>query len=177
MKRILACAFSFMVLLAAGISLSAKGTTTRIVISGADLVTPIEIADATLIRPFQVWAGAGTQSCVRRVCREGTEGFIIDWPSGVVADRPGGLQRYIVSFYTTPDNGSVSTRSETPLEQPTYVVWYEYDPAADRGFVYLPGKGDEWYQVNTRAIWRAREGNWFHATSAWQSVARPLVAR
>jgi hypothetical protein len=177
MKRILAGAFSFMVLLAAGTSLSAKGTTTKIVISGAALVTPIEIAEATIIQPFQVWAGAGTQSCVRRVCREHTQGFIIDWTSGVVPDRPSGLQRYIVTFYTTAHNALVDARGETPPEQPTYVVWYEYDPAAGRGFVYLPGKGDEWYQANIRAIWREREGNWFHATSAWDDVAGPLVAR
>jgi hypothetical protein len=176
MTRILACVFSFIVLWPAGTSLSAKGATLKIVISGADLVAPIAIADPTIIQPFQVWAGAGTQSCVLRVCREHSEGFIVDWTSGVVADRPSGLQRYIVSFYTTARN-AMPHAGETPLEQPTYVVWYEYDPAAGRGFVYLPGKDDEWYQVNTRAILREREGNWLYATGAWDDVAGPLVAR
>ena len=82
-----------------------------------------------------------------------------------------------MSFYTTANDGLVNASGETLREQPTYVVWDEYDPAADRGFVYLPGKDDEWYQVNTRAIWRQREGNWFHAASAWQNVVGPLVTR
>ena len=41
------------------------------------------------------------------------------------------------------------------------------DPATGQGYVYLPGKSDEPYRLNTKAIYRGREGNWFRANAAW----------
>ena len=52
MKRILACGVSLMVVLAAGMSLAAKGATTKITISGGNLAAPIEITDATIVQHF-----------------------------------------------------------------------------------------------------------------------------
>jgi len=46
-------------LLIARTSLSAKGLTIKITISGVGLVMPIEIDDATVLALFQVWAGPG----------------------------------------------------------------------------------------------------------------------
>ena len=88
------------VLLAIGIALglstvtSAKGETTKITISGESLAHPIEITDAEIVKQFQVWSGPGTSVCMggRGNCVEGTEGFIVDWSSGAVAERPHGLQ-------------------------------------------------------------------------------------
>lgn len=40
--------------------LTAKGTTTRIVVTGPDLVSPIEIVED--VGRFHVWAGPGTSS-------------------------------------------------------------------------------------------------------------------
>lgn len=176
MKNILACAFSLVVLLAAAASLSAKGATTKIIINGTDLAAPIEIADPTILRPFDVWAGPGTMSCIRGVCAEGAEGFIIDWAAGVIAQRPTGLRRYTVSFYTE-QQGLGNAGGGMPVEEPSYVVLYEYDPAAQRGYVYLPGKDDQLYQMNVKAIFRQREGNWFLATGAWQELAGAFIAQ
>ena len=67
-------------------SLSAKGTTT---ISRANLRLPIDITGDSIIKNFQV-SGPGVFHGCGGVVTEETEGFIIDWPSGVVAQRPSG---------------------------------------------------------------------------------------
>jgi hypothetical protein len=66
--------------------------------------------------------------------------------------------------------------TDTP---PTYVVFYERDAASNRGYVYLPGKGDEQYPPNVRKIFRGHslEGKWFLATNAWQKAVGPLISR
>jgi hypothetical protein len=113
-----------------------------------------------------VWSGAGT---FRRLGGgdpiEATDGFIVDWSSGVVADRPKGLPRYEVAFYTGPSTG------------PVYVVYYAPDPSSDRGYVYLPGKGEELYASNTKSILRGHgfEGHWLYATRARQQTAASVI--
>jgi hypothetical protein len=180
MKTMLACSIGLTALLIASTSLSAKGLTIKITINGARLVTPIEIDDATVIAPFQVWAGPGTKTCVRNVCREGTEGFIVNWSSGFVTEPPAGLQRYEVTFYAseeqrTPDG----SRFETLSPRIVYIVLYVQDASTGQGYVYLPtGTDDERYGVNTSSIYRGGlERHWFRATDSWDSVAAPLVAR
>ena len=146
--------------------ISAKGVTTKITISDASLRTSIDITAPTILEDFNVWAGPGT--FVNGV--EGTEGFIIDWSSGPVAARPSGLRRYEVLFYVGAPH-SVG-------EQLAYVVLYEHDPSSGLGFVYLPGKSDERYSLNTRAISRGYrfEGHWFRASTAWQSAVAKLIS-
>ena len=156
--------------------ISAKGATSRITITGKTLANPIEITEASIISKFQVWEGPGTTVCRggRANCTDGTQGFIIDWLSGPVAERPEGLPRYEVSFYVT----DVRFSGQPGPEQLAYVVSYEYDPAASQGFVYLPGDGDQRYPLNSTSIHRGgRQGKWYHASAAWQSVVLPLVAR
>ena len=154
--------------------ISAKGETTRITVAGANLANPVEIRDINIVRRFQVWAGPGTTVCVggRSNCIEGTEGFIVDWSSGAVAQRPTGLPHYEVSFYVTESRFP----DQPGPEHLAYVVSYEYDPAASQGYVYLPGKSDQWYPLNSSSIYRGREGQWFRATRPWQEVVVPLIA-
>ena len=87
-----------------------------------------------------------------------------------MADHPGGLHRYQVSFY-----------AKMPDERLIYVVFYEfdpqYDPATEHGYVYLPGRTDEWYQLNVNTIFHGVEGKWFPAWSVWEGIARPLIER
>jgi hypothetical protein len=145
-------------------SVSAKGVTSRITVRDASLRTSIDITAPSVLDGFNVWTGPGT--FVNGV--EGTEGFIIDWPSGPVA-RPAGLRRYEVLFYV----GATDSLGA----QPAYVVLYENDPSSGLGFVYLPGKSDEHYSLNTRAISRGHgfEGRWFRATTAWQKAVAKLI--
>jgi hypothetical protein len=147
-------------------SLGAKGETTLIMITGGDLASPVRIADQVILRQFQVWSGAGT---FRRLGGgdpiEGTEGFIVDWSSGVVGDPPEGLPRYEVAFYTGLSAGLA------------YVVFYEPDASNERGYIYLPGRGEELCVSNTRSILRGHgfEGHWLRATRAWQQAAAPFI--
>jgi hypothetical protein len=152
---------------------SAKGDTTKITISGAHLANPIEITDLNIVKEFQVWTGPGTTGCIggRSNCIEGTEGFIVDWSSGAVVQRPNGLQHYEVAFYVI----DARVPGQPGPEHLAYVVFYEYDPAASQGYVYVPGKGDQWYALNVTSIYRRREGKWFQATRAWQDAVVPLI--
>jgi hypothetical protein len=148
-------------------SLSAKGPTTRIVIAGPSLSTSLEITDPAILNQFAVWAGPGT----RVNGEESLVGFIIDWQAGVSTQRAGGLPRYEVSFHTRHTNQSSASQSE----HLAYVVWYEPDVIGDRGFVYLPGRGDDAFALNVGTILRGREGQWFNATDAWHRMAMRVL--
>ncbi len=168
MKGAVATVFSLLIVLGATTLLSAKGSTTKVRITGAKLQTPVEISDPEILKNFHVWAGPGTG--VNGV--EGTDGFIIDWALGAVGDRPRGLDAYEVSFYVKYANRPANEQKD----ELAYVVSYEADPSTGRSYVYLPGKADGWYRLNTKAIFRGREGNWFRATAAWQSAVEPIIA-
>lgn len=137
----------------------AKSATGKITIKGADWTTPIEISDPRILINFNVWTGPGTSS-------NEPQGLIVDWSQGMIAEPPKGVQLYEVSFYT-----------KLPHGQLIYVVSYGYDPSSEKGYVYLPGKGEKWYQRNVRSIYRSVEGKWFHAWSVWDKVVRPLIAK
>jgi hypothetical protein len=167
MRRMTSLSFCLLAVLSMTAVVFAKGTTTRITVTGAGLQSPVEISDPEVLKNFNVWSGPGTFA--NGV--EGTDGFIIDWASGAVSDRPNGLRTFELSFYVRYANRPFG---EQP-DQLAYVVSYAVDPATDQGYVYLPGKSDERFRLNTRAIYRGREGHWFRATAAWQSAFRTVV--
>jgi len=160
MKRAISALFCLALVFSATVLVFAKGTTTKVTIAGAGLPTPIEINDLKILENFNVWSGPGTR--VNGV--EGREGFIVDWASGAVSDRPDALREFEVSFYVRYAN----RRFEDQTDQLAYVVFYSVDPTTGQGYVYLPGRGHAHYVLNTRAILRGREGKWFRATAAWQ---------
>jgi len=133
----------------------AKGPTLKITIKGPDLTSPVEIKEQRILEKFNVWAGAGV----------GTEGFIVDWEKGPVAEPRETLRRYEVSFHVMHQGPS------------SYVVSFAYDPETGKGYVYLPGTGEKFNQSNTFLIFRNVEGNWFSATKAWTEIAAPLIQR
>ena len=173
MRTLFLLLFSIGITLASSAVLFAKGETTKITIVGTALPHPIEITDTNIVQGFQVWSGPGTTVCNggRANCVEGTEGFIVDWSNGALATRPSDLQRYEVSFYVV----DARQPGQPSAERLAYVVSYEYDSSTSQGYVYLPGKGDQWYALNSGSIFRGREGNWFLASPAWQAVVRPLI--
>ena len=136
--------------------LFAKGSTSKITIESARLTGPITIVDPAVLTNFQVYAGPGTSTGE-------TTSLIVDWASGKVPAAPKDLERYRVSF-------------DVGREHP-YVVLYAYDTAARRGYVYLPGKDDEWYRTNVFLIYRRLEGNWFRASEAWDKLAGRLIEK
>ena len=164
MKVASAAAFSLLMMSVVPASLSAKGRTVKITIKGTDLTTPLEITDLKG-EEFGVWTGPG----VRVNGVEQTEGFIIDWPKGIVGQIPNRLQHYEVSFYA-------GCRTTEPSL--VYVVSYAYDPSTQQGFVYLPGRDDEAFRFN-HVMWHGHglEGHWLPATSTWENFVTPLIAK
>jgi hypothetical protein len=169
MKPGIAVAFAFLVLFTAQAVVFAKGTTTKVVITGGGLGSPVEISDLATLKNFNVWSGPGT----RMNGVEGRDGFIVNWPAGVVSERPRGLFTFELSFYVRYANRPFD---EQP-DQLAYVVSYALDPATGQGYVYLPGRNDRYYQLNTKAILRGVEGKWFRATPAWQNMFSAVVHR
>lgn len=145
--------------------LLAKGATTKVVIEGPDLPKPLEITDRQILANFNVWTGPGTFS-TQPGFNANAPSFIIDWSQGSIPEAPNALQKYRVSFY-----------SEDFSERPIYVVYYAVARSSQPGYVYLPGKGEEWWRLNVTSIVRGIEGKWFHAWSAWENIARPLIEK
>jgi hypothetical protein len=172
MKRVAAAAFCVLVTLSATALVCAKGLTTKITITGDGLQTPIEITNPEVLKNFNVWSGRGTFAGDVSPEFEGKEGFIIDWVSGAVASRPKGLRTYELSFYTKNDGRPPNGK---PDPQVVYIVSYAVDPVTGQGYVYLPGKSDPRYDLNTSSILRGCEGNWFLANAAWQTAFRNVV--
>ncbi len=148
--------------------LLAKGDTVKITIEGANLAAPIEISNPG-VRQFNIWSGPGTSTF------DGTQGFIIDWSNRANA-APAGLRHYKVSFYEGCDPKE-SSACHTAAPSLAYVVFYDYDPSRGEGFVYLPGRGGEFAQLNTSHIYRGQryEGHWFKAATAWDDFVRPII--
>ena len=130
------------------IALSAKAPTVRIAISGGGLAAPIEATDPAALS--SIWAGS----------------FI-----GALSDEPDrSLPRYRVTFYVRWANVLAETI------EPKYVVTYVRDPRNGRGFVYLPGRGEEGYAMNVGSMERdGHDGRWHIAEAEWSdAVARAL---
>jgi hypothetical protein len=179
MKAQLARMALLMIAFVIGVSsqLSAIGPTTRITIEGGNLPSPIVITDFAITNQFMVWAGAGTYSRSPQTgLQVGSQGFMIDWQAGPILERPSGLLRYKVSFYSLSRERGNETRA-AGIEHLSYTVFYEYDPTTDRGFVYLPGKNDPEWTNNVSSIRRGVEGNWLRPSAAWEQAVKPILAR
>jgi hypothetical protein len=144
------------VLLTSVPSVFAKAPTSKITIKGPDRKL-IEITDPKILANFRVWAGPETSSNEAR-------SLIVDWSRGPIAEPSPRLQRYEIDFYV-----------KLPEERLMYVVFYEFDASSRQGYVYLPGKSDNWYSLNVGTIFHEVEGKWFHAWSAWDNLAGPLI--
>jgi hypothetical protein len=157
-KVAIAVLLSVMLIPSVSTPVLAKGTTSKITITGPGLKRPIEILDPKILANFLVWTDPGTSAGDH-------QGFIIDWFKGPVREKPNTLRRYQVAFYA----------GASPNERIVYVIYYAFSPGTAQGYVYLPGESDEWYGRNVRSIIRGEEGKWFPAWSAWKRVSRPLI--
>ena len=156
---------ALLLVLATTAVVSAKGTTTRIVITGSELLGPIELRDRDVVAAFNVWSGPGTS--MNGV--EGMDGFIVDWRSGAVEPPVTALRQFEISFY--------ADRNSSSSNRPVYVVSYGLNPLSGEGYVYLPGVADPRHSANVRSIFRGSkyEGHWFRASAAWQNLMRRYV--
>jgi hypothetical protein len=167
LTRPVAALLGWLLVAGASPSLTAKGLTTAIRITGAHLTTPKAITDPDVLKDFLVWAGPGTW--MNDV--EGTDGFIVDWASGPLTAPPSDRDALDVSFYVKYANRPAATQAD----QLAYRVLYVPGPGGP-GYVYLPGKGDPSYRLNVTAIYRGVEGHWFRATPAWHHAVSRLLA-
>lgn len=149
------CSLFALLVASVPVVLVAKGTTTRITLSGPDLVSQIEIVED--VGRFHVWAGPGTSS-------NEPQSLIVDWAAGAV-EPPKSQPVYKVSLETT---------RRAPG---TYVVFYTFDPSTNKGYVFIPGKTHPAYKDNTWLILHGVEGKWFRAWSEWEKLAQPLISQ
>jgi len=129
------------------VTLSAKGETVRLSVAGPGLTRPLEVTDPAALA--NVWAGT----------------FI-----GHPADEPDkALPRYVVTFVVRPPHQQQAT--------PMYVVVVALDRKSGRGFVYLPGRGDDWYRMNAGTIQRdGQDGQWHEAARDWSDALSRAIA-
>ena len=118
-------------------SVSAKGQTRRLTVTGPTVQGPLEVTDPIALA--SVWGG----EFIGASASEPNP----DWP------------RYVVSFHVQPPR--------TDAVKVMYVVHYARDPQSGEGFVYLPGPGQEWYRLNASTILRSGDGRWHRAAVPW----------
>lgn len=133
-----------------------KAPTSKVTIISPDGKS-VDITDSNRLKNFSIWAGPNTSS-------NDPESLIMDWARGSVEAPRHGLRRYRIDFY-----------AKLPNERRMYVVWYEYDPLSHQGYVYLPGRGEEWYDLDVGTIIHGTEGKWFYASTTWNGLARSLL--
>ena len=165
MKRLLILVTAFVALVPA--SVVAKGPTTRITITDISGARSVHIVDPIVLVRFNVWDGPGTFSGPPNQVTEGSTGFIVDWRAGATASRPSGLDEFEVAFFVKP-------QGEAP-EQLAYTVLYARDSRSGDGFVYLPGRNDAQFRLNTQSIYRGYEGQWLRGSQEWQRAAKHVL--
>jgi hypothetical protein len=130
---------------------SAKAPTVKIIISGGELTSSIELTDPRILDISNVWTGQ-----------------FLDRSRGTAKEPPRGLRRYEVSFYIRVADNELKKK---------YVVYYYPTRATEPGYIYLPAKGETWYSLNVGAIIRdEQDGKWNYASPAWEGLIKPVIA-
>ena len=172
MKRSLAFLLPLLTMPFVPLPASAKDPIVSIEIKGTSLAAPIKITDAAIVSAFSIWIGPGVRVNGRPVHLDpdNTAGMFIDWPKGMAGERPADLQRFDVTFWM--HNAPVAREMHG-----WYVVTYAFDPSSAGGYIYLPGRNDDGFRRNVSSIVHGVEGNWFHSSSTWEELVRPLVEK
>jgi len=143
-------------------TLSAKSETVKMTIAGGDLARPVEVTESWILAKVNIWVGPGN---TLNGVPDTRDGFVM-WSEGAIAGPAKALPQYEVSIY-----------GRSPEERILYVILFRYDSAARQGYVYLPGKGEKWYDVNVRTITRGVEGHWFRASPDFDNVFEHLIPK
>jgi hypothetical protein len=150
LRRRFFCALAFLAISFA-LPIGAKGPVVKLVLSGPDLVEPVEITDAD---PIDVIVYGAT-----------------------FADRARGPQNRRSSSPVAPYE--IQFYVDLPREgvRMMYVVYFVWDSAERRGLVYFPGPSDAWYRKNVSTVALPTAGHWFHATDTWgRAIQRAIFA-
>ncbi|MBV9083635.1 MAG: hypothetical protein JOZ62_13225 [Acidobacteriaceae bacterium] len=151
------------------VPLWAKAETILIQVEGANLTSPIEITSPEALHKYTFFDGPGVSTSAGGYA----PGSIIDWQSGPLAKPPAQCRHYKISAYW-PARATAQCFTDRPCL--VYVAFYDYDPASQRGFVYLPGKGEQWHDLDIGILYHGVEGHWFGATNSWTGFLRTLIA-
>jgi len=123
-------------------SASAKGPVVKLVVTGPDLIEPIEITNPDAIN-VQVYGAT-----------------YIDRALGPIDDVPASpVPPYRVQFYV-----SIPPDDEIQMK---YVVYYTWDQAQRRARVYFPGPNDAWWRHNVFTVALPFQGDWYWTTETW----------
>lgn len=129
----------------------AKGDPVEARVEGPGLDQPIELTDSRLMSTLNPWAGE-----------------FADWDGALVEDPPNLDETYRVSVYT-------DLRQDAEARDLVYVFYYHPNDEGQRGLIYTPGKGEEWYETNVSTIFAGRDGKWRPARETLDSALRPLL--
>jgi hypothetical protein len=164
-------AFFALLLSAPGIA-SAKAKTQRIEITGPGLSSPLQITAPEIVQSFDIWNGPGVTVNGEPVHLDPARqrGYFIDWPRGMANDRPIGMQHFTVTFH-------LDAARAPPESSSRYVVFYEFEPSATGGYIYLPLRKDIQPHSNAAIIVHGVEGNWFYSSAAWEKLIRAAISQ
>ena len=131
-----------------------KGKPDKITIRGGKMARAIEITDRATLNGFDPWSGQ-----------------FIDSHKGFVADPPERSFAFEVFFYMKwPSRHSRYDQGDLKL---IYAVRYYPGRDGGPGYIYLPGKGEAFYDVNVFTILRdGHDGHWHYASPAWDALMK-----
>jgi hypothetical protein len=136
-----------------------KGSPDKITIRGGKLARTIEIIDRESLKGFDPWTGQ-----------------FIDWGKGFVVNPPNRNYTFEVFFYKKwPGRHSRYDQGDLKL---IYALRYYPGRNGESGYIYLPGKGEAFYDLNIGTIIRKEhDGRWLFASPAWEALfKRALMA-
>lgn len=133
---------------------NAKGSPNLILLSGGRLAHPLEVTDRSTLNAFSPWGGQ-----------------FAAWSLGAVT-APCSGRSYDVLFYMK------WAQRRSPYDRGDLKMIYgtRYCQEAHSGYVYLPGRGEQYFGENNSTMMRpSLEGHWYHASAAWQALMTRLL--
>ena len=150
----------------------AKGETTKIEISGDDLIALIEIVDSDVVAKISIWNGPMVSSCDAKgncnaqIDPEKTHAFV-DWLKGMVDEPSWSLERFVVAIHIA------GREARRRMSERAYRLIYVMSP--NSGYVYLPYPWDK--DLRNNLIFNDVEGNWYYSSARWETLIRPFIEK
>jgi hypothetical protein len=136
----------------------AKGIPQLIVIKGNGLSKPLEITDQVTLKKFNPWGGEFVDSKFEAIAKPATLGRCFD----------------VDSFMKWPSRPSWKyDRGDLKL---IYHFTYCTGGTEGNGYIFLPGRENEYWKVNVYTILRdGNDGKWHRASAEWADTVKRLV--
>jgi hypothetical protein len=158
-------------------SIFAKASIERMVVRGGGLARSVEITDRAMLKGFDPWSGQFIDWAKQRLGNPTSRDphyKALDPQTGKEAlwkfiEPPDQQQSYQVFFYMKW-NGRRSVYDLHRLKM-IYALRYRPGGNGEAGYVYLPGRNEQWSVVNLGTIFRAEhDGKWHYASAAWDAL-------